>query len=98
MEGNFIENKLKNIDVLGNGQSIYFIKENKEIIGMNYIESSNIYLSFKKNRIDNINYKKSPYSITTPLEDIIEEKKYLKGFNWKIKEKPDRNGIFNQQL
>ena len=98
MEGDFIENKLKNIDVLGNGQSIYFIKENKEIIGMNYIESSNIYLSFKKNRIDNINYKKSPYSITTPLEDIIEEKKYLKGFNWKIKEKPDRNGIFNQQL
>ena len=98
MQGDFIENKLKNIDVLGNGQSIYFIKENKEIIGMNYIESSNIYLSFKKNRIDNINYKKSPYSITTPLEDIKEEKKYLKGFNWKIKEKPERNGIFNQQL
>ena len=98
MEGDFLENKLKNIDVLGNGQSIYFIKENKEIIGMNYIESSNIYLSFKKNRIDNINYKKSPYSITTPLEDIIEEKKYLKGFNWKIKEKPERNRVFNQQL
>ena len=37
-----------NIDVLGNGQSIYFIKENKEIIGMNYLESSNIYLSFNK--------------------------------------------------
>ena len=98
MEGDFLENKLKNIDVLGNAQSIYFIKENKEIIGMNYIESSNIYLSFKKNRIDNINYKKSPYSITTPLEEIIEEKKYLKGFNWKIQEKPERNGIFNQQL
>ena len=73
MEGDFFNNKLKNIDVLGNGQSIYFIKENKEIIGMNYLESSNIYLSFKKNKINNINYKTSPYSITTPLEDISEE-------------------------
>ena len=98
MEGDFFNNKLKNIDVLGNGQSIYFIKENKEIIGMNYLESSNIYLSFKKNKLNNINYKTSPYSITTPLEDISEEKKYLKGFNWKIKEKPERQKVFSQLL
>jgi len=98
MQGDFFNNKLKNINVLGNGQSIYFIEENKDIIGMNYLESSNIYLSFKENKINNINYKKSPYSITTPLKDIIEEKKYLKGFNWKIKEKPEKQKTFNQQL
>ena len=65
---------------------------------MNYLESSNIYLSFKKNKINNISYKTSPYSITTPLKDIIEEKKYLKGFNWKIKEKPERQKVFSQLL
>jgi hypothetical protein len=88
MIGYFVNNKLNNLDVNGNGQSIYFLKENTEIIGMNYIESSKISLKFKENKIKNINYEITPFSITTPIKEIKEEDKYLKMFKWRIKEKP----------
>ena len=38
------------------------------------------------------------YDDELKVKDIIEEKKYLKGFNWKIKEKPEKQKTFNQQL
>tara|TARA_B110000263_G_scaffold110800_2_gene96873 strand:- start:1230 stop:2720 length:1491 start_codon:yes stop_codon:yes gene_type:complete len=88
MIGYFKKNKLYNLNVNGNGQSIYFLKDKDKKIGMNYIESSNISLNFRDNKIHKINYEIAPHSITTPLEDIKEKNKFLKGFKWRINEKP----------
>ena len=95
MIGYFVDNKLNNLDVNGNGQSIYFLKENTEIIGMNYIESSKISLKFKANKIKNINYEITPFSITTPIKEVTDEDKYLKMFKWRVEEKPiDKKDLF----
>jgi len=88
MIGYFKKNKMSNLDVNGNGQSIYFLEDQNEKIGMNYIESSNLSIRFKDNKIDQINYEIIPFSITTPFEDIKIEDKFLDGFNWRIDEKP----------
>ena len=58
---------------------------------MNYIESSEIKLIFKNKKIDNVNYEVIPKSITTPIQKINEDKKFLKDFSWRISEKPEWN-------
>ena len=88
MIGYFRNNKLYNINVNGNGQSIYFLRDKDKKIGMNYIESSNISLNFRDNKIYKINYQIAPNSITTPFEDIKEKDRFLNGFKWRINEKP----------
>ena len=95
MIGYFVDNKLDNLDVNGNGQSIYFLKDKEEIIGMNYIESSKISLHFRANKIKDINYEIIPFSITTPINEVIDKDKYLKMFKWRIEEKPiDKKDLF----
>ena len=89
MIGSFKDNKLKNIQVLGNGQSIYYLNENDKTIGLNYLESSNITLVFKDKKINNINYEIIPHSKTSPINEIKKNDRYLKGFKWKIDEKPE---------
>ena len=93
---NFIKNKLSVINVYGNGQSIYFLKDKEETIGMNYLESSTINLFFKNKKINNINYEAKPHSFTTPIEDLNHDDRFLKEFKWKINEKPTINEIINQ--
>jgi len=96
MIGNFKDNKLKTMNVSGNGQSIYFLKEKEETIGMNYLESSSINLHFIDKKINNINYEVIPHSLTTPIEDLKNEDRFLKEFEWRIKEKPTKKEIINQ--
>ena len=96
MIGNFIDNKLKIINVSGNAQSIYFLKETEETIGMNFLESSSINLHFIDKKINNINYEVIPHSLTTPSEDLKYEDRFLKEFEWRIKEKPTKKEIINQ--
>ena len=88
MVGHFSENKLSNIEINGNGQSIYYLSEKDETIAMNYLESSNINLVFKERKIYNINYEIIPHSLTTPIKDVKEKDKFLKDFKWRISEKP----------
>ena len=78
--GSFKDNKLKNIQVLGNGQSIYYLNEDDKTIGLNYLESSNIKLVFKDKKINNINYEIIPHSKTRPINEIKKSDRYLKGF------------------
>ena len=88
----FKENKIKKINVISNGESIFIIKNNSnKKIGLNYIKSSNLFLYFNSGAINNITYDNQANSIIIPNKDIKEEDKYLKGFKWKISEKPIKN-------
>ena len=98
MIGSFKDNKLKNIQVLGNGQSIYYLNENDKTIGLNYLESSNITLVFKDKKINNINYEIIPHSKTSPINEIKKNDRYLKGFKWKIDEKPEIKNNYSRIL
>jgi len=84
------------MEIFGNGQSIYIAKDEQEKnIGFNYIESTDLTLYFKEQKLNNITYQIKPNSVTTPFDKMKEENKYLKGFLWLNNKRPkNKNDIY----
>ncbi len=70
------------IDVNGNAQTVYFAKEDLDIIGANKAESSNLQLRFKDNKIHRIVYMTIPDGIYYPLDLLPENMARLENFKW----------------
>jgi lipopolysaccharide export system protein LptA len=95
MVGYIINQKLNNIEVNGNGQTLYYAREKEEIIGLNRAESSKISIRFKEGKINSISFLKAPEGELKPLLELKEEDKKLKGFDWKIYLRPlSKSDIF----
>lgn len=93
----FKNNLLDKIEVFGNGESLYTLKEDEteKVKAINYTKSSNLTLFFKKNQLNSINYILKPDSNTIPIDKINNQNKFLKGFIWRGDEKPiDKNDIY----
>ena len=86
----FTNNKMRRMDVMGNGQSIFIIKddEKEDKKGLNYTECTDLILYFKENQLKEVTYEVEPTSTTTPYQDVEEKNRYLKGFNWRGAEQP----------
>lgn len=83
MYGTFLEGKLERLLVEGNGQSIYFAKEeNGKYIGVNSAECSNILVKFKENKTDRITFITKPDATFSPLNQIDVSELKLKNFNY----------------
>ena len=82
MTGYVVNNELDYIDVDGNGQTLYYAREDNSIIGINRAESSNISIRFKDGKIFKINFLKQPEGELKPLFNLSEEDKFLSDFNW----------------
>jgi len=99
MVGYIINNKLNNIEVNGNGQTLYYARENEEIIGLNKAESSKISIRFKDGKINTISFLKAPDGELKPLFELKEEEKKLSGFDWKIYLRPlSKYDIFDRRI
>ena len=88
MIGYVVDNKLSNIEVNGNGQTLYYAREDSSIIGLNRAESSKISIQFKDDKVYRIVFHQSPQGKLKPLFEISEEEKKLSGFEWKIHLRP----------
>ncbi len=88
MVGYIRNQQLYQIDVNGNGQSIYYPADDKELIGVNKAESSNIVIYLSENRIKRITFKGNPTGVMNPLMDVVPEDTKLEGFNWRKSERP----------
>ena len=66
MKAYFQKNELSNIEVIGNGESIYYVTDEKknEAVGVNKIICSNMNIIIKNRQIENINFYKNPDAIT----------------------------------
>jgi len=93
----FFEGKsIKNVDVNGNGESIYFVatEENTEILmGMNQIICSNMNIIFKENQVHDIRFYTNPDGSFVPPHELKEDDKHLEGFAWRIEERPSQREI-----
>ncbi|MDA3879774.1 MAG: hypothetical protein PF436_05235 [Prolixibacteraceae bacterium] len=95
MVGYIRNQELYQIDVNGNGQSIYYPADDEELIGINKAESSNIVIYLSENRINRITFLGSPIGVMNPLMEVVSEDTVLPGFNWREDERPrDRYDIF----
>lgn len=92
----FDGNDIKNVNVTGNGESIYFVADEedpKKLIGMNKIICSNMNIIFKENQVNDIRFYTNPDGNIVPPHELKEDNKKLEGFAWRIDERPTRRLI-----
>lgn len=87
--------QINRVYVEGNGESLYFAldEDNKSLSGMNKIVCSNILIRFRKGRVDNFSFYVQPDASFIPPNELKEIDKQLKGFTWKIDERPTREDV-----
>lgn len=88
--GYFVDNELHHMDVKGNGESLYFGKDEKEkYIGNNKAVCRDITMYFRDKKIDKIVFIDKPDAVFTPLKLLKKGEDFeLKGFKWEIDRKP----------
>lgn len=88
IQAHFELKKINYMDVQGNAESVYFIKDDeKGFIGTNFIQCSSMRLNFNSDeKIEFIDFFTKPKGNMLPLQDG--RKKFLDEFNPRNKEKP----------
>jgi lipopolysaccharide export system protein LptA len=100
MFGKFEKNKLKSLDVVGNSEVIFYLRdESQKLIGITTKQSSkNIFITINENEIESIDYIGKPDGKTYPpseFEILPDQNKLLKGFIWREAERPlNKEAIF----
>jgi len=95
MIGFFKENKLVRIEVKGNGQTIYFPKDQEELIGVNKAESTDLVIYLKDSKIERIKFILEPNATLFPPDQLQENELILRGFVWLDQFRPrSREEIF----
>ena len=95
MTAELANGKLHRMIVIGNGESIYYLIDDKvmQLMGMNYMICSNIIIRFKEGKVNNLTSYVKPDAKFIPPHELKADDKTLKGFNWKGKEKPRRSEV-----
>lgn len=91
MKGYFDSSAIKFIKVFGNGQSIYYAKEDSvNYIGINVIDCSEMEFYFENKEIKKTVFITKPDATMYPLDEQKPELLRLKGFKWYEKLRPKR--------
>lgn len=96
MTAYFIGNDLKNVDVTGNGETIYFVADEENstvLVGMNRIICTNMKIDFVDNEVHDIRFYTNPDGQFVPPHELKDDKKKLEGFAWRVNERPTRQEI-----
>ncbi len=88
MVGYFKENELVELDVTGNGQTIYYPIDQGEITGANRAECTDLIIFLKDNKVNKVKYKVKPTGKYYPLEMFPAEMRFLDGFSWNDEWRP----------
>jgi lipopolysaccharide export system protein LptA len=90
----FKEGQISNLNIDGNGESLYFALEGDTLTqGINRTLSANIKMGFVDGAIRRVTYGIKPDGTFTPVQKLTEENSRLEGFRWRIEEKPDMKTI-----
>jgi hypothetical protein len=82
MTCHFKKNELYRIDVNGNGQTVYYPREDDGIIGANKAECSDLIIFLKDGKVNSISFLKKPDAILYPIETAPVN--YIEGFQWPV--------------
>lgn len=84
MIGFFKDSKLYKVRVLGNGQTLYYAREeNKPLANVNKAESSDMLIFIDSNKVQTITFITKPDATLYPLKELSREELKLKDFSWK---------------
>ena len=88
--GKFIDNDLRDITIIGNGENIFYIRndETKELIGVDKTKCSSMRFQFKNSQLQKASFITKPEGDIYPLSEFPENIRKLRGFIWRENEKP----------
>ena len=90
MRGYFKDDKLHQMIITGNAESIYFSRDSGKttISGMQRSLSNRIKVDFKDSKVTNLSFYSKPDNRYGPLDKVKDEDKILKTFIWKPQDRP----------
>ncbi len=96
MYGFFRNDELYKVDVEGNAQTVYFLRNDEnELVGVHSAQSSDIVIRIHQRKISNISYKTQPSGKLYPPAKLPSSEATIKGFRWQDHTRPrDRYDIF----
>jgi lipopolysaccharide export system protein LptA len=96
MRAYFRDNQLYKINVLGNAETIYYVRdEDYALIGINKSVSSNMMIMLENRKLRKIYYLTKPDATLYPEKDISKEDQYLRDFKWISGRRPvNKDAIF----
>jgi len=99
MVGSFNDNKLYEIFVTGNGQTIYYGKNKQEKnFGVNRADCSDLIIRINDNKVQQISLLNEPDGTLYPINEVPTRELRLKGFVWMEEDRPKtKNDIYIHQ-
>jgi lipopolysaccharide export system protein LptA len=96
MKAYFRDNQLYSINVQGNAETIYFVREDDlDLIGINKSVSSSMVILLENRKIKKIYYLTQPESVLYPESELSKEGQFLRDFRWITGQRPaSRDEIF----
>lgn len=89
--GLFANNKIYRVNVRGNGQSVYYAREDSsKYTGVNYVECTNMVINIDSNKVKKVTFLVSPKGTFYPLDKFPKEREKLRGFRWLADKRPVR--------
>jgi len=94
IKGRFLQsfldsNQLKKMNVVGNAESLYFIKDEEQAyVGSNKTLCSKMTFYFTGEDLDHIKFYTEPESTMTPMDLLTTADERLDGYNWQISRRP----------
>jgi lipopolysaccharide export system protein LptA len=88
MVGYFKDNELYQIYVEGNGQTLYYAKDQGLIMGVNRADCSSLKIGIKDDEVQSISFFNHPEATLYPPLDLSPKEALLKDFRWREKEQP----------
>jgi hypothetical protein len=93
LTGYFFDGQLKKVDVEGNGETVYYAKEENEgepdkDIGMNRLICSDIIIHLENSEVQRIVFIDMPSGTLYPIDQVPAGEDRLKGFRWDPEYRP----------
>lgn len=90
MIGYFKESELRRVDVFGNGETIYYPREeDQSLIGVNETKCARMTIRIDSNTINKITFFENPVAKLTPTDDMPKNGIQLEQFIWRQAERPE---------
>jgi len=90
MLASFANNTLDDIEVFGNGRSLYYAREtDSTYTGVNYIECREMLIDIDSNTVREITFYTKPEGTFYPVNELPKDKEKIKGFKWLIDTRPN---------
>ena len=94
----FADNKIRRVNVEGNGESIYYALDgDTALTGMNKVICSDMRIAFRDGKVGTITFITKPDAKFIPPHELKPEEERLASFQWRPLEKPTRATVLRRR-